>query len=140
MATFFIAESKAGRIRVLRPSGGARPDLKNEVIVPDILIQPHPASMQMMFYTGEQFPAEFEGNVFAAEQVHGTEQNAPAISHSWHREGWRALRRIRGFLSPASLLGMGGSGAGPSASPRPKMARYCSPTMRTAPFGAAKRN
>ena len=38
-----------------------RPDLKNEVIVPDILIQPHSASLQMMFYTGAQFPAEYTG-------------------------------------------------------------------------------
>jgi glucose/arabinose dehydrogenase len=49
---------------------GARPDLKNEVIVPDILIQPHSASLQMMFYTGDQFPVEYKGNVFAAE--HGS--------------------------------------------------------------------
>jgi glucose/arabinose dehydrogenase len=40
---------------------GARPDLKDKVIVPDILIQPHSASMQMIFHTGRQFPAEYKG-------------------------------------------------------------------------------
>jgi glucose/arabinose dehydrogenase len=49
---------------------GARPDLKNQVIVPDILLQPHSASLQMMFYTGERFPAEYKGNIFAAQ--HGS--------------------------------------------------------------------
>ena len=65
---------------------GARPDLKNETIVPDILIQPHSASLQMMFYTGEQFPAEYKGNVFAAE--HG----------SWNRAKRTGYKIIRGIV------------------------------------------
>jgi len=63
----------------------ARPDLKDKVIAPDVLIQPHSASMQMMFYTGEQFPAEYRGNAFAAE--HG----------SWNRAeptGYKIIRVI----------------------------------------------
>ena len=63
-----------------------RPDLKNEVIVPDILIQPHSASLQMTFYTGEQFPAEYNGNVFAAE--HG----------SWNRAKRTGYKIIRGIV------------------------------------------
>ena len=58
---------------------GARPDLKNEVIVPDILIQPHSASLQITFYTGEQFPSEYNGNVFAAEHGSWNQPNAQAI-------------------------------------------------------------
>jgi glucose/arabinose dehydrogenase len=65
---------------------GARPDLKNDVIVPDILIQPHSASLQMMFYTGELFPAEYKGNVFAAE--HG----------SWNRAKRTGYKIIRGIV------------------------------------------
>jgi glucose/arabinose dehydrogenase len=64
---------------------GARPDLKNEVLVPDILIQPHSASLQMMFYTGAQFPAEYMGNVFAAE--HGSWNRAK-------RTGYKIIRAI----------------------------------------------
>ena len=64
----------------------ARPDLKNEVIVPDILIQPHSASLQMMFYTGKQFPAEYKGNIFAAE--HG----------SWNRAKRTGYKIIRGIV------------------------------------------
>ena len=49
---------------------GARPDMKDKVIIPDVLIQPHSASLQMMFHSGAQFPVEYKGNVFAAE--HGS--------------------------------------------------------------------
>jgi len=49
---------------------GTRPELKGHVIVPDVLLQPHNASLQMMFYDGKQFPAEYSGDVFAAE--HGS--------------------------------------------------------------------
>ena len=64
---------------------GARPDLKNAVIVPDILIQPHSASLQVMFYSGAQVPAEYTGNAFAAQ--HG----------SWNRgkrTGYKIIRAI----------------------------------------------
>jgi glucose/arabinose dehydrogenase len=44
--------------------------LKSKVIVPDVLLQPHFASLQMTFYTGSQFPAEYHGDAFAAE--HGS--------------------------------------------------------------------
>src|SRR5262245_48298449 len=39
-------------------------------IVPDVLIQPHSASLQMMYHTGRQFPAEYKGNIFVAQ--HGS--------------------------------------------------------------------
>jgi glucose/arabinose dehydrogenase len=63
----------------------ARPDLRDKCIVPDILIQPHSASLQMMFYTGEQFPPEYRGNVFAAE--HGSWNRAK-------RTGYKIIRAI----------------------------------------------
>ncbi len=49
---------------------GKRPDLKDKVIVPDVLIQSHTASLGMIFYTGEQFPAEYRNLAFAAQ--HGS--------------------------------------------------------------------
>ena len=62
---------------------GARPELKDKVIVPDVLLQSHSASLQMTFYTGSQFPKEFSNDAFAAE--HG----------SWNRErrtGYKVIR------------------------------------------------
>ncbi|HWR15848.1 MAG TPA: sorbosone dehydrogenase family protein [Terriglobales bacterium] len=49
---------------------GKHPELKNKVIVPDVLVQPHNASLQMLFYQGQQFPAEYRGGIFAAQ--HGS--------------------------------------------------------------------
>ena len=49
---------------------GKHPELRDKVIVPDVLLQPHFASLQMIFYQGKQFPPEYQGDVFAAE--HGS--------------------------------------------------------------------
>ncbi len=49
---------------------GKHPELKNKVIVPDVLLQPHHASLQLTFYDGNQFPANYKGNIFAAQ--HGS--------------------------------------------------------------------
>ncbi len=61
---------------------GARPDLRGKAIVPDVLLQPHSASLQMTFYTGDMFP-EWRGSILAAE--HG----------SWNRAlrtGYKLIR------------------------------------------------
>jgi len=63
----------------------ARPDLKDKVTVPDILLQPHAASLQMVVYDGGQFPAEYQGHIFAA--LHG----------SWNRHkrlGYKIIRAV----------------------------------------------
>ncbi len=49
---------------------GAHPELKGKVTVPDVLLQPHNASLELTFYTGAQFPKEYQGDLFAAE--HGS--------------------------------------------------------------------
>ena len=49
---------------------GKHPELKDKAIVPDVLLQPHNASLEMTFYDGKQFPAEYQGDIFAAE--HGS--------------------------------------------------------------------
>ncbi len=65
----------------LSPTAAAscqKADISSKVITPDILVQPHMASLEMTFYpehprTGsheEAFPASFDGFVFAAE--HGS--------------------------------------------------------------------
>jgi glucose/arabinose dehydrogenase len=49
---------------------GKHPELKNKVIVPDVMVQSHNASLEMLFYDGQQFPAKYRGGIFAAE--HGS--------------------------------------------------------------------
>jgi glucose/arabinose dehydrogenase len=62
---------------------GKHPELQAKVITPDILVNPHFASLEMLFYEGSQFPAEYKGDGFAAE--HG----------SWNRKeraGYEVIR------------------------------------------------
>jgi glucose/arabinose dehydrogenase/mono/diheme cytochrome c family protein len=49
---------------------GKHPELKDKVITPDVILHPHNASLEMTFYEGKQFPAEYQGDIFAAE--HGS--------------------------------------------------------------------
>ena len=49
---------------------GKHPELKDKAIVPDVLLQPHNASLGFTFYQGKQFPAEYQGDIFAAS--HGS--------------------------------------------------------------------
>ena len=49
-----------------------RSDISSKVRTPDVIVQPHMASLEMVFYPDHktQFPAEFNGGIFAAE--HGS--------------------------------------------------------------------
>ena len=85
---------------------GKRADLRDKIIVPDVLIQSHSASLQMAFYTGARFPAEYRNDGFAS--LHG----------SWNRSrrtGYKVIRVplkngvpmgeyedfVTGFVTPA---------------------------------------
>jgi glucose/arabinose dehydrogenase len=62
---------------------GKHPELKDKVIVPDVLLQPHNASLEMAFYEGSQFPADYKDDIFASQ--HG----------SWNRSvraGYEVIR------------------------------------------------
>ncbi len=50
--------------------GGKHPELRDRVITPDVLLQPHNASLQIAFYQGQQFPVGYRGDIFAGE--HGS--------------------------------------------------------------------
>jgi|HubBroStandDraft_1064217.scaffolds.fasta_scaffold17640_2 glucose/arabinose dehydrogenase len=49
---------------------GKHPELRDAAIVPDVLLQPHNASLQIAFYAGDRFPSDYRGDLFAAE--HGS--------------------------------------------------------------------
>jgi glucose/arabinose dehydrogenase len=62
---------------------GKHIDLADRVIVPDVLVQAHSATLNLCFYTGDQFPAQYKGDIFAA--FHG----------SWNRKkrtGYKVVR------------------------------------------------
>jgi glucose/arabinose dehydrogenase len=72
---------------------GERPDLADKVTVPDVLLQPHSAPLGMVFYNGNQFPAEYKGQVFAAS--HG----------SWNRNTRTGYKIIRVIIKDGSPTG-----------------------------------
>ena len=49
---------------------GKRPDLKDKVTVPDVLIEAHSAPLQIAFYDGDNFPTEYKGDAFVT--LHGS--------------------------------------------------------------------
>ena len=57
--------------------------LKDKVITPDVLIQSHSASLDLIFYDGKQFGGEYRENAFAAE--HGS------WNRTW-RTGYKVIR------------------------------------------------
>jgi glucose/arabinose dehydrogenase len=67
---------------------GKHPELRDEVIVPDVLLQPHDAPLTFTFYDGDQFPASYLGDIFG-------------VSHgSWNRgsrTGYEVIRIRRAF-------------------------------------------
>jgi glucose/arabinose dehydrogenase/mono/diheme cytochrome c family protein len=58
---------------------GKHPELRDKAIVPDVLLQPHNASLELTFYDGAQFPAEFKGDIFASE--HGSWNKAVRVGY-----------------------------------------------------------
>ena len=65
---------------------GERPDLAGKAIVPDVLLQPHSAALQTVFYNGAgsaAFPAAYKGDGFAT--LHGSWNRAP-------RTGYKVVR------------------------------------------------
>jgi glucose/arabinose dehydrogenase len=58
---------------------GKHPELKDKAIVPDVLLQPHNASLEFTFYEGQQFPAEYKGDIFASE--HGSWNKAVRVGY-----------------------------------------------------------
>jgi glucose/arabinose dehydrogenase len=62
---------------------GKHPELADKVLVPDVLVQSHSATLNLCFYDGAQFPAEYKGDIFAA--FHG----------SWNRERRTGYKIVR---------------------------------------------
>ena len=64
---------------------GERPELADKVTTPDVLFQPHSAPLQISFYTGQQFPADYRGSAFVT--LHGSWNRA-------NRTGYKVVRAI----------------------------------------------
>ena len=72
---------------------GKHPELAAKTLVPDVLLQPHNASLNIAFYEGTMFPAEYRGDLFAAQ--HG----------SWNRAKRTGYEIVRVFLKDGRATG-----------------------------------
>jgi glucose/arabinose dehydrogenase len=59
---------------------GEAPDLVKKTIVPDVILGAHVAVLDHIFYTGKQFPAEYQGGAFLA--FHGSWNRANRVGYS----------------------------------------------------------
>ncbi len=62
---------------------GKHSELADKVVVPDVLVEAHSATLNLCFYAGDQFPSEYKGDIFAS--FHG----------SWNRmkrTGYKVVR------------------------------------------------
>ena len=69
---------------------GKHPELADKVIVPEVLVEAHSATLNLCFYTGNQFPAEYKGDIFAA--FHG----------SWNRKKRTGYKVVRVPFDPST--------------------------------------
>ena len=73
---------------------GARPELRDRSIVPDVLFQAHSAPLGIGFYDGTAFPEEYRGDAFVA--LHG----------SWNRARRTGYKVVRLFLDDGVPTGV----------------------------------
>jgi len=59
---------------------GEKPDLVAKTIPGDILLQSHVAVLDFLFYTGKQFPAEYQGGAFLA--LHGSWNRSKRVGYA----------------------------------------------------------
>ena len=62
------------------PEKDRKPDLVAKTITPDIVLAPHCAVLDLLFYTGTQFPAEYRNGAFLAN--HGSTQGPQRVGYS----------------------------------------------------------
>lgn len=72
---------------------GKHPELKDKAIVPDVLLEPHDASLGLTFYEAKQFPKQYRGQLFVAE--HG----------SWNRSIRTGYDVIMAFMKKGHATG-----------------------------------
>ncbi|MSV30514.1 MAG: sorbosone dehydrogenase family protein [Bryobacterales bacterium] len=59
---------------------GLKPDLVKSAVEPDLLLGPHVAVLDFLFYTGKQFPKEYQNGAFLA--FHGSSNRADRVGYS----------------------------------------------------------
>lgn len=73
---------------------GERPDLRGNIKVPEVLIQAHSSTMNVVFYDKDAFPAEYRGDAFAT------------LRGSWNRAERTGYKVIRALMEDGKPTGV----------------------------------
>ena len=73
---------------------GERPDLADKVKTPDVLLQPHSSTMQLVFYEADHFPQDYKGDIFAT------------MRGSWNRENRTGYKVVRALMEDGKPTGV----------------------------------
>jgi glucose/arabinose dehydrogenase len=71
---------------------GEKPDLASSVIVPDVLLRSHSAALGLIFYTGSQFPGEYDNDALVA--LHGSWNRAQRVGYKVVRIHFKAGKPV----------------------------------------------
>lgn len=75
--------------------GAKRPDLVAAAKMPDLLFQAHSAPLGLVFYEGDQFPADFKGDAFVA--LHGSWNSAKPTGYKVVRVKFKDGKPVGGY-------------------------------------------
>ena len=72
-----------------------KPELKNTVLTPDILVTAHSAALGIAFYTGKMFPKEYRGDAFVA--LHGSANRSKRTGYKIIRIPFKKGKPVGGY-------------------------------------------
>lgn len=72
-----------------------KPELKAKAVTPDIIVQAHSAVLGLVFYTGKQFPKEYQGDAFAA--FHGSGNRSKRTGYKIVRIPFKNGKPVGGY-------------------------------------------
>ncbi|MBV0890969.1 PQQ-dependent sugar dehydrogenase [Paracoccus sp. Z118] len=73
---------------------GERPDLSEDSILPEVLLQAHSSTMQLDLYDADAFPEEYHGSIFAT------------MRGSWNREVRTGYKVVRALMEDGEPTGV----------------------------------
>jgi glucose/arabinose dehydrogenase len=72
-----------------------KPELAAKSLVPEVLLTSHTAAMCMLFYTGHQFPKEYQGDALVA--LHGSGNRTKRVGYSLIRVPFKNGKPVGGY-------------------------------------------
>ena len=79
----------------LDPRLPEKAEFRNKSLTPDVVLTSHVASLGMTFYTGKQFPSEYQGDLFVAQ--HGSGNRSKRVGYNIVHIPFKNGKPVGGF-------------------------------------------